>query len=486
MKKSEPLASAEQAQKKNRIALRGGSYSLVVTVVVLAIMIVVNIFASALPTTLTKYDISASKLYSITSNTKAVISALDKDVTIYWIVQADKEDDVIENLLSKYDSLSDHITVVKKNPDVYPTFAKQYTDETVKNNSLVVECGDRSRFISYDDIYVQESTIYSYQNNRSFDGEGAITSAIDYVVSEKLPQLYALEGHGEAELPSTFSEHIEKDNIEVQKLSLLKVDEIPEDADAILIYAPTSDISEEEKDMLAEYVENGGNLMVVAGPTEEYGILENLYSLLSDYGVKANEGIVIEGDREHYAFQTPILLLPDLESHEITDPLIEENYYPIMPLSLGLTVEDPYAKGTVTELLTTSGSAYSKIAGFDSETYDKEDGDIDGPFTIAVSIDGSDGGKIVWFGSSYFLDDTYNAYSSGANVDLAMNAMSSLIGERKALSIRSKSLDYNYLTISDSTSSLLKVLMIGVFPLLYLAVGIVVILVRRRAHNETI
>lgn len=53
---------------------------------------------------------------------------------------------MIENLLGKYESLSDHITVVKKNPDVYPTFAEQYTDETVKNNSLVVECGERSRF----------------------------------------------------------------------------------------------------------------------------------------------------------------------------------------------------------------------------------------------------------------------------------------------------------------------------------------------------
>ena len=34
----------------------------------------------------------------------------------------------------------------------------------------------------------------------SFDGEGAITSAIDYVISDELPKLYSLEGHGEAEL----------------------------------------------------------------------------------------------------------------------------------------------------------------------------------------------------------------------------------------------------------------------------------------------
>jgi ABC-type uncharacterized transport system. len=232
---------------KNQIALKGGAYSLIVTAIVLAIIIVVNILVTNLPSALTKYDISSSKLYSITSNTKVVVNRLEQDVTIYWIVQANKEDDVIENLLSKYESLSDHIKVVKKNPDVYPTFAEKYTDETVKNNSLVVECGERSKYISYDDIYVQEPDVYNYSTNNYFDGEGAITSAIDYVTTEDLPQLYVLEGHGEGELPSTFSDQIDKDNIQINQLSLLKVDSIPEEADAVMIYAPTSDISDKEK-----------------------------------------------------------------------------------------------------------------------------------------------------------------------------------------------------------------------------------------------
>lgn len=468
----------------NRIAFRGGSYSLVVTVLVLAILVVVNVFVSALPSSLTRYDISSAKLYSITSNTKVVVNALEQDVTIYWIVQSGEEDDVIENLLDKYDSLSDHIQVVKKNPDVFPTFAEQYTSETVQNNSLVVECGDKNRFIGYDDIYIQEADMYSYSYNTSFDGEGAITSAIDYVVSEELPQLYILEGHGEEELPATFSEQIEKENMETQSLSLLNVDSIPEDADCILIYSPTSDISEEEKDMLADYVEDGGKLLVMAGPAEDDD-LENLYSLLADYGVEASDGILVEGDREHYAFQMPCVLLPDMNSSEITNSLIEENYYAIMPISRGLTVGESTGGATVTELLTTSDAAFSKTAGYNLDTYEKEEEDIDGPFAVAVSVETAGGGSMVWFASSDFLDDMYNAYSSGANGDLGMNALSSLVGENEAIAIRSKSLNYNYLTISDSTASLLKLTMIGVFPLVYLGIGILVVL-RRRERNETV
>ena len=208
------FSTGPESPSRNRRALQGGSYSIAAAAVILAILVVVNILVSALPTSMTKYDISSAKLYSVTSNTKAVLSGLDEDVTIYWIVQAGMEDDLLENLLGKYESLSDHITVEKKNPDVYPTFAQQYTSETVQNNSLIVECGDRSRYIGYEDIYIQEADLYSYNYNISFDGEGAITSAIDYVVTEDLPKLYLLEGHGEAELPQSFTEQIEKANIE--------------------------------------------------------------------------------------------------------------------------------------------------------------------------------------------------------------------------------------------------------------------------------
>ena len=469
----------KEKKLRNRIALRGGSYSLIITTVVLAILIAVNILVSALPKTLTQHDISSTKLYSVTSNTKVVANALDKDVTIYWIVQSDEEDDVIENLLKKYESLSEHIDVVKKNPDIFPTFAQQYTSEAVQNNSLVVECGERSRFISYSDIYLYEANMGSYSYNVSFDGEGAITSAIDYVVNEDQPKVYVLEGHGEAELPAAFSEQIEKENIELNTFSLLTADVIPEDADGILIYAPSSDISVEEKDLLTEYVSEGGKLMVMAGPTEE-GILTNLYSILADYGVETVDGIVVDTDRGHFAFQAPYVLLPDLASSEITDPLIEENYYAIMPISQGLIVQDTDA---VTPLLTTSELSFSKIAGYALSSYEKEEGDIDGPFTLAVSVTTENEGKLVWFTSSHFLDDMYNAYSSGANLDLAMNAMSSIIGENEAVAIRSKSLNYNYLTISDSAASFLKTIMIAVFPLVYLGIGICVI-VERRKRNE--
>lgn len=53
--------STRPSVREGRNALRGGSYSLAVTAIVLAILIAVNVFVSALPKFMTKYDISSSK-----------------------------------------------------------------------------------------------------------------------------------------------------------------------------------------------------------------------------------------------------------------------------------------------------------------------------------------------------------------------------------------------------------------------------------------
>lgn len=460
-----------------RIAAKGGSYSMAVTAIVVAILVAVNVLVSVMPASATKYDITSQNLYSITSSTKVVVNALEKDVTIYWVVQSDKEDDIIENLLSRYESLSSHIQVVKKNPDIYPTFTAQYTDETVPNNSLIVECGSKYRYISYNDIYLTDVDMSTYSYVYTFDGEGAITSAIDYVTAEALPKVYTLEGHGEAALPDAFRSQIEKENMELESFSLLNTDSIPADG-VLLIYAPASDISEAEATLLRDYLTSGGKLLVMAGPTED-GTLTNLTGILSDFGVSTEEGIVIEGDRNHYAFQQPYILLPDMAEDDITTPLMEAKYYCIFPLAQGLTVTGSSANA----LLTTSDAAYSKAAGFKLNTYEKEDGDTDGPFALAVSADTLNGGQLIWFASSSFLDEMYNAYSSGANLDLAMNALSSLVGQREAVSIRSKSLSYNYLTISDSNAMILKTWMIAIIPLAFVVYGVLIVIERRKMRH---
>lgn len=476
-------AMARNRQALNTRTAKVGGYSFVLSLVVLAILIAVNVLASKLPTSWTQFDISAAQLYSLTSDTKVVVTNLQQDVTIYWISQAGKEDTVIQKLLDRYAELSDHITVVKKDPDVYPTFVQQYTEETVTNNSLVVESGDKSRYIGYDNIYQVDTGSYYTTGSvsQSFDGEGQITSAIDYVVSTDLPQVYLLSGHGEAEPSQTLSDELQRSNYEtVSDFSLLNVDAIPEDCDVLLINAPTSDISDEELTILQDYITNGGKVVVLSGPQEDAD-LPNLQTLLTNYGVTFTDGVVVDTNRDYYAFTAPYVLMPEIQSSDITDPLKDGDYHVIVPIAQGLTVGETTNGATVTSLLQTSTDSFSKAAGYAMTTYDKEEGDVDGPFTLAVSVeDSAAGGRLLWVASDYLLDDMYNSYSSGANLDFLMNGLTWMIGDTDAVSIRSKSLDYNYLTISSSSAAWLKICMIGIIPVGFLLLGVDEVLRRRK------
>lgn len=473
------------SDKRSQLALKGGSYSLAVTVVFLAILILVNIFVSALPSDFIRYDISANKLYSLTDSTKTLVNGLKNDVTIYWIVQTGQEDTIVENLLTKYGSLSSHIHVVKKNPDVNPTFLDAYTEESLPNNSVIVESGARFRCVSFTDIYLYEFdyTSYSYKIT-GFDGEAAITSAIDFVVTEDIPTLYLLEGHGEGALPDEFSAAIEHDNIETASLSLKSIAKIPQDADAILLFEPQSDITDREKVMLADYAARGGKLMVIAGPVKETEFT-NLNSILSDYGVTVNPGIVMEGDESYYLLDTPSVLIPSMVDHTITWSLKDAKYSVVVPLAQGMVLGET-DKGTVSKLLTTSSSAFSKIAAFEAKTDEKEEGDIAGPFTLALTIETSGKGQVIWFSFRGFMEETYNDNSAGANVSLTMNALSAMIGEHEPLSIQSKPMDFDRLTISGKTVNTLKVVMVGALPVAYVGIGICVMLIKRRKENAKV
>lgn len=465
-------------------AFQAGGYSLAAAAIVIAIAVALNLMVGALPASWTKVDLTDTGLYSLSSQTEQLVAELEEDVTVYWIVQDGSQDSTMEQLLERYKSLSKHLKVEEKDPVVYPSFAQQYTDSTLYNNSLIVVCGDRSRYISYYDIYVTDYSSYYTTGTTStqFAGESELTSAIDYVTNEDLPTVYTLTGHGESELPSELSEGAEDENLLLEELSLVNGEAVPEDADAIILYSPQRDISSDEKDALLTYLQGGGKLLLVTDYTDTD--MPNLAELMEYYGTALMDGLVLEGDSDHHMRGYNYYLLPDINSHDITQPLVDGGYYILMPLAQGITVSDELRDGlTVTELLTTSDSAYAKADGYNITTFEKEDGDVDGPFALGVAItEEVEGGQtgIVWLTTSYMFDSDNNMRVAGANNDLFLNALDWMCQRESAISIRAKDLSTEYLTVSSSSASTWSVILVAVVPLAFLAGGAVVTIRRRR------
>lgn len=462
-----------------------GSYSFLLTIVVLAILVTVNIALSFLPDSYVQEDLTANQLYSISSQSKVLLSSLEEDITIYWVVASGEEDEYVEKLLHNYEDYSSRVTVEKKDPDLNPDFTNAYTDETIYNNSVIVECGDKYRYISYQDMYETSSMSYysMYSSADEFAGESLITSAISYCTTEELPVIHILEGHGEAELTESFQEALERDNLETETLSLLNLEAVPEETECILINSPSTDISETERDMLLDFMEKGGRVLVISGTVEEEE-LPNLNSIMENYGISVLEGVVVDENTENYVYGNPVLLMPEMNSSDITDPLINDNYQVVVPVAKALDVSEASEDVTVTSLLESSEESFIKEEGYDIETYEQEEGDTQGPLTLAalVTKDLEDDSQmqLVWIASSLMLEDAYNSYSSDANEDFVLNVLEMMCEKDDSISVRSKSLTNEYLTISTGDSSMIKVATMGVIPGAYLLIGIIVAVRRKK------
>lgn len=466
--------------------IKNGSYSMVMTVIFVAVIVVINLIVGEIPSKYTQIDISESKLYTIGDETKEMLQNLDTDVTIYQIAQSGSEDENISKLLQRYEDESKHVTVEVKDPVVNPKFVSTYTSEDLSSNSLIVVSGERSKVVDYNNVY--ESTIdyntYSYQTT-GFDGEGQITSAIAYVTSENLPVLYTLEGHGELELDSTIQEDIEKANIEIKTLNLLTEGSVPEDADCLWINSPSSDISEDEKDAIIDYLEGGGKAMIFSDYTKTS--MDNFDAVLENYGVTRAEGLVFEGDSQHYAMQMPYYLVPTVNSTDASSDSASAGYYVLAPYAQGIQkTEELRDTVTVESILTTSDSAYSKT-NMNSTQMEKEDGDIDGPFDIGVAItetlDDENETKIVYYSTSNILQSQVNAMVSGGNEQLVMESLNWMtdLEDNVTVTIPSKSLSVSYLTLTAYDASFWKICVIGLIPGAFLVLGFVIWFKRRKA-----
>lgn len=474
MKWNKPNLAAIKGSFRTR-TFRAGGYSLAAAAVVIAIAVAVNLVVGALPADWTKTDLTSTGLYSLSSQTQQMVSALEDEVTVYWLVQSDTEDNTIGELLERYQDLSKKLKVEHVDPVVSPNFAQQYTTSTLYNNSLIVTCGDRSRYISYYDIYVTDYNSYYTTGTAStqFDGESQLTSAIDYVTNEDLPTVYTLTGHGESQLPSTLSDGAAEENVLLSELSLLTQESVPEDADALIIYAPQSDISADEKEMLLTYLQGGGKLLLVTDYTDT--AMPNLAEVMAYYGASLADGIVMEGDSSHHMRGSSYYLLPDIGSHDITSPLADGGYYVLMPVAQGISVSDELREGlTVTQLLTTTSASYAKVDAYNLTTYDKEEGDLDGPFALGVAISEEvEGGStgIVWLTTSYMFNNDVDMLVSGANTDLFLNALDWMCQRESSISIRAKDLSTEYLTVPSSDVSTWSLILVVTLPLAFILAG---------------
>lgn len=451
-------------------SFRSGSFTALACVTVVAVAVLAVLAVQQLPASVRLIDISQEQPTSISESTREYLVGLNEDVTIYLIAPEGEEDDYTQILLENYDDASDRVSVVQKDPDLYPTFTRLYTDEELASGSLIVTCGDDFRIVPASDLYTVDYATYSYE----FAGEEALTSAITALTSENLPRVYLTQGHGESELPASVQDDLETANYEVESLNLLSEETVPEDADAVIAFAPTTDISEDEKNKLLAYLEEGGSLILVTAYDRED--TPNLDEVMDTYGMASEDGVVVEGNMAHMVAGYPYYLLPDVASTEATADIAADGLFVLMPLAHGISETDSHRSTlSVESILTTSTSAYLKTGIDTAETLDYEEGDISGQTSVGMisteEVDGNEA-RVAWLSTPYFLNDEMNMVVGGSNTTLFLDLVAwTTDAETPGSELAGKGLGNSFITVDAGTASSLSVLLIGVVPAGTLIVG---------------
>lgn len=462
--------------------LRNGLYSVLISVVMVMVVIGINLMVSVMPQQAVRIDTTAQGLYSLSEQTRSVLKELGEDIELYLIAEPGKEDDYTVHLLDRYADLSDHIRVQQINPLTNPLFTSAYTEETVENNSVIAVSAQRSKVVSSTDMYTYGFDYDYYTNATVFNGETLLTNAVRYVTDPEVPVIYLLTGHGEQPLPGALSDALTAENIDIRELNLLTENTVPEDALAVVLFSPASDITEQEKEELLSFSDKGGGLILVSGYSGEDR--SNLYALTAAFGMEPEAGVILENDEKHSISGYAFYLLPDIGEHEITSPIAEAGQSILTPVVMGIRENKHRSTLTVTPLLTTSEKAYLKADPDNTATYEMEEGDTAGKFCVAAASEEvyNDATiRMLWFASDMMFTEQADTIVSGSNTDLFINAVFWTANRNNDITVRAKSTMMPYLTVTTSFRNTMMVLTAVVLPLAAVIAGAVILIRRRRA-----
>ena len=459
----------------------GGAYATVISVAVIAIVLLINFIFTELDI---NFDTSSQQLYTISDKSKELVKDIEDEITLYYLVELGNEDAQIVEVINRFKQINNNISVEYKDPILYPQFANQYVDHDITQNSVIVvnETQGRSKYVDYMDMYVFETDYNTYNYNvTAVDVEGQIVSAINYVITEDLPILYSVVGHGEEGISDALRTLLDKVNITTKTLDTLSSESIPSDCSVLLINAPETDYNEDESRIIREYLQNGGNAIIFVNfMTKD---LTNVSGLLEYYGTTMVDGFILEENPNYYVGEYRNQLLANVINHEITSNVINSGKSVIAPVSTGLeTLKTARNTLIIDTLLETNDTTYSRI-DINSTNPNKLEDDIDGPFTIGTAIKETYSGvetNVIVYGTPFLVDDNLISSESVGNLDLLVNSVNYVTGREDSITIMPKSLRVERLFIKSSQVYLWGAITVFAIPLLILSIGGVTVIRRRK------
>ena len=444
-----------------------------------------------------RVDWSRSHYYSLSEKTLGLLSGLTNriDVVVFFQPGHNAYED-IHNLLTEYEYASPlmHVEWVDPDRDLARTEELMRKYQVDQANVVVFDAGGRSKYVTARDIaeYDYSPVQFGQPPERvAFKGEQAFSSAIQSITESRRPVVYFLQGHGERDIDSfnrsagfsSLAQEIKRDNVDIRKLTLGETQTIPGDCDALVIAGPEKRISEQELNLIRNYLEQKGRLLVMLDAMTQTG----LEPLMADWGIRLANDVVVDATRTLSGRE---LFITKYEPHPITSKLKSETSILYLPRSVEPVVSAEEAGGAPDKPRVMPLAASSEAGWAESDLTQnpmKFDAGVDRPGPVSVAVAAERGPvpgidvqirptRVVVFGDSDFVS---NAAMTGGNADFFMSALNWLLERAELMAIAPKPVEQNRLTLTDIQLRMLQWIVVVILPLLVAIVGGLVWLRRR-------
>lgn len=473
----------------NKRNLRFGSYSAVLTVIVIAAAIILNaiVGADGIRDKL-KIDLTSNKLFSVGEQSEEVLSTLSKDIEIIGLFDesqmGNSQYSQVLEFIKQYGAKSNKINIRFVDPDKNPGYIQNELDPqgimNVQKYDFVVKSDKRSKVLSTYDIFEQTMDESTYQYYVSgINAEYAFTGAIRYVTSENIPVVYYTEGHGEGDLETEYTEiksSMELNGYELKKINLAAVEKVPEDASVVLFAAPQQDMTLSEREKLTIFMENGGDTIFLLDPLENNASLKNFEEFLTEYNIGLGYDVVFEMAANRSAYSQPYYFMPYVADNEINANLDPSKFTMQIVNARSIKIlKNEKEWITSTPLMTTSAEALGKPLTEGAE-------DTTGPLNIAVAAENkgnAQASKTLVIGNAFFVSDE-GLDTTGSGKKFLLNSLNWIQDKEEDIYIPAKK--YSVPMLEGITQQTLTILFIGlivVVPLIIIGIGVFIWLRRR-------
>lgn len=467
--------------------LRETALTVLLIAVIIIAYVALNLWVKSLD--LTDIDFTSEKLYSLSDESKKQVSNIDKNITIYLFGFEDGSN--VVDLAKQYSKENEKITVEMVDITERTDLASKYEIQD-GDQKIVIESESKSKTIDSSELYTIDYTTYEYSDLT----EQKLTNGILTVTMVNVPTIYFLTGHNEYDIDThmiTFSERLENEVYEIQKLNLLVRNEIPKDCTVLVIASPENDFTDYETELITNYINNGGNILWLNDSYSHEGTLANVQKILDLYGVEvSNEGVVFETDTSKMLVQTPYMILPDIEYTSVTGDLSSSGM--VLLIDTGIITykndEELEALGVSAQtILKSSEKSFLrtdlKQTSYSATSEDKVGSNILGAL-MQKKIDDEKTSELIIYSNNLFIADypltiQYQQISAATlynNIDLGLNSVAYLADREDAITIRKAITAVPY-TATKQQDTIVKIIIFGV-PVIIILAGIVVWQIRRR------